>query len=185
MDRGQASDSPLRLSMNDDWAGRRANVHWPTGLLPADADLFAHNEMYIDASPPLIWRSIIEAQKWPVWYPNAHDVRIVNDRFGVLMRGSEFSWRTFGLHVDSKVIKFVPFCRLDWFSKSPGIEVYRTWLLIPASDGCQVVTEESAKGPVAVAVQQLDPDVLHKGSDLWLRTLRLLSERPPPNLHLP
>jgi hypothetical protein len=55
------------------------------------------------------------------------------------------------------------------------ISAYQTWLLIETSDGCHVATEEVAKGPAAVSLRAADPG-MHKGHDLWLSTLKSLSE---------
>jgi hypothetical protein len=35
---------------NADWPPRSSEIHWPAGHTPADADLFAHNELLIHAS---------------------------------------------------------------------------------------------------------------------------------------
>src|ERR1700719_3105935 len=85
------------MSMKDDLANRCLDIHWPEGFAPAAADLFSHNERTINASCERIWRHIIEANKWPEWYPNAKDVRILGDGSSVLKPNSVFFWTTFGL----------------------------------------------------------------------------------------
>ena len=37
------------MSMKEDLANRSPDIHWPEGFTPADADLFAHNEISINA----------------------------------------------------------------------------------------------------------------------------------------
>ena len=66
-------------SITDDAAKRSSEIHWPAGLSSDNADLFAHNEIFIKAPSSRVWQHIIEAPKWPEWYPNSHDVQIVND----------------------------------------------------------------------------------------------------------
>jgi hypothetical protein len=38
------------MSMKDDLAHRSPDIHWPTGFEPEKADLFAHNDLIINAS---------------------------------------------------------------------------------------------------------------------------------------
>jgi hypothetical protein len=37
---------------NPDWPLRSSEIHWPAGHTPADADLFAHNELLISCILP-------------------------------------------------------------------------------------------------------------------------------------
>jgi hypothetical protein len=93
-------------SVTDDAAKRSSEIHWPAGLSPDNADLFAHNEIFINAPSSRVWQHIIEAPKWPEWYPNSRDVQIVNDQGSVLKADSKFEWSTFGpadLQHDSRV----------------------------------------------------------------------------------
>jgi hypothetical protein len=64
------------MSMKDDLAHRSPDIHWPTGFEPEKADLFAHNDLIINASCERVWTHIIEASRWPTWYPNSNDVEI-------------------------------------------------------------------------------------------------------------
>jgi Polyketide cyclase / dehydrase and lipid transport len=167
------------VSVSDDAAKRSSEIHWPSGFSPDDADLFAHNEIFIKAPASAVWRHLVEAQKWPEWYPNSQDVQIVNDSSGVLKADSKFQWSTFGLHITSTIHEFLPNSRLGWFGKGTGVDAvfYHTWLLIPTPDGCRVVTEEVAKEPGAVAFRKSDPNAMHRGHELWLDGLKLLSEK--------
>jgi polyketide cyclase/dehydrase/lipid transport protein len=167
------------VSVNDDATKRSFEIHWPAGLSPDNADLFAHNEIFIKAPCSTVWQHIVEAPKWPEWYPNSHDVQIVNDQGGGLKADSKFEWSTFGLHITSTIHEFVPRRRLGWFGKGDGVDAifYHTWLLVPTSDGCQVITEEVAKGPGAIAFRQSDANALHQGHEGWLSGLKLVSEQ--------
>ena len=131
---------------NGDWNKRSTDIHWPAGYTPNDADLFAHNELLIQSSCSTVWQHIIEAPKWPDWYTNSHDVRVVRGRTDVLEQNTRFEWDTFGFHIDSTVHEFVPATRVGWFGEGKGIDAYHTWLLAPTPEGCQVVTEEVAIG---------------------------------------
>jgi hypothetical protein len=92
------------MSMKSDLANREKDIHWPQGFDPSQADLFSHNELLINASCARIWSHIIDANKWPEWYPNAKEVKITGDT--VLKDGTVFRWTTFGLPIESKVNEF-------------------------------------------------------------------------------
>jgi uncharacterized protein YndB with AHSA1/START domain len=42
------------------------------------ADLFAHNGLSIEASCETVWKHLIDAEKWPQWYPNSKDVQLLD-----------------------------------------------------------------------------------------------------------
>jgi hypothetical protein len=66
------------LTINTDSAQRNPDIHWPKGQHPEDADLFAHNEIMVNASCETVFANIVDAQSWPSWYPNSHNV-VVHD----------------------------------------------------------------------------------------------------------
>lgn len=160
----------------NDMAMRSKDIHWPEGFSPDSADLFAHNEIFVHAPPSAVWRHLVEAEKWPSWYPNSRDVRVSAEGTGVLREGTRFQWDTFGLHIDSEVSEFVEASRVGWYVDATGLNAYHTWLLVDRANGCQVITEEVAKGPAALALRESAPEVVHQGHDLWLSRLKHLSE---------
>jgi Polyketide cyclase / dehydrase and lipid transport len=163
------------MSMKSDLANRDKDIHWPQGFDPSQADLFAHNEMLINASCARIWSHIIDASKWPEWYPNAKEVKITGDN--VLKDGAVFRWTTFGLPIESKVNEFTP-TRIGWYGYAPGTapSFYHTWYLKTRGDACLVVTDEAGKGKDAAHLRESDAGLMHRGHDLWLATLKWVSE---------
>ncbi len=170
----------LILTMKADLANRSPEIHWPPGFDPPKADLFSHNELVIDASCERVWKHIIEAPRWPQWYPNSKDVRIVSGSGSLLEDGTVFRWTTFGLPLESRIRELVPFSRIGWYGYSPGTEptFYHAWYLTPRGDGCLVVTDEVGNGPDAARLRQSDEGLMHRGHDLWLATLRWVAENP-------
>jgi hypothetical protein len=61
---------------HDDLIACSAYIHWPDGLDPDHADLFAHNAIVIDAPAESIWAKLTDAAAWPTWYSNASDVAV-------------------------------------------------------------------------------------------------------------
>src|ERR1700685_3618286 len=53
------------MSMKDDLAHRSPDIHWPAGFEPEQADLFAHNDLIINASCERVWTHIVDASRWP------------------------------------------------------------------------------------------------------------------------
>ena len=100
------------MSMKQDLANREKDIHWPQGFDPSQAALFSHNELLINASCERIWSHIIDANRWPEWYPNAKEVKIIGDT--VLKDRTTFRWTTFGLPIESKVNEFTAYTRIGW-----------------------------------------------------------------------
>ena len=162
---------------NPDWPLRFSEIHWPAGHAPADADLFAHNELLIHASCSIVWQHLVQARSWPVWYPNSDNMKLLNSSDGRLHQDTKFSWDTFGVHIQSHVHEFVPDSRIGWFGEGTDLDAYHTFLLLKAPEGCRVVTEEVVRGPAAVEFRKKDPNAMHRGHDLWLSSLKQISEK--------
>jgi hypothetical protein len=162
---------------NPDWPLRSSGIHWPDGYAPQDADLFAHNEVAIQARCAVVWNHLVKASSWPEWYANSHNIRLLNSPDGRLHPNTRFSWDTFGVHVDSRVHEFVPTSRIGWFGDGKATQAYHTFLLEMVPAGCYVVTEEGVKGAGAIEFRRKDPLAMHRGHELWLASLKRVSEK--------
>jgi Polyketide cyclase / dehydrase and lipid transport len=164
-----------RTAISSDLADRSPEIHWPDGYDPADADLFAHNDITINRPVKTVWRNLINASAWPKWYSNASDV-VVNGPSQLLDAGVSFEWVTFGLPVTSTVAEFLPPTRIGWYGTSTGLHAYHTWLLAPVGEGAYVVMEEVGNGPAAQQLARNNPGQMHRGHDLWNVSLKFLCE---------
>jgi uncharacterized protein YndB with AHSA1/START domain len=173
-----AAHAAQPATMQDDLSHRSPHIHWPDGFDPATADLFAHNETHVYASCERVWSYIVDAEKWPRWYPNAADVHLVDGGMGQLAEGSVFRWTTFGLKIESRIHEFVPRSRIGWYGYAPGSApaFYHTWYLTPADGGCHVIMEEVGKGADAAGLRRKDEGLMHHGHDVWLVTLKWMAE---------
>ena len=174
-----AGPEPARFAtMKSDLAQRSPDIRWPNGFSPPAAELFAHNERLVDAPCDIVWRFLVDATRWPQWYSNARDVRLVDSAQPVLKEGAVFRWTTFGLSIESRVDEFVPNARLGWYGYAPGTppSFHHAWLLVPKTGGCEVVTEEAGIGRDAAALRSKDEGLMHRGHDLWLASLRWAAE---------
>jgi len=135
------------------------------------------NSLLIHASCEKIWSHIVDATTWPSWYPNSKNVQITGGA-SKLDSGTVFRWQTFGIDLESRVNEFVPYARIGWYGYAPGAEptFYHTWYLKPQSNACMVITDEVGQGGDAKKLRQADEGLMHRGHDLWLATLRWVSE---------
>jgi uncharacterized protein YndB with AHSA1/START domain len=165
------------MTMRDDLVRRSADIHWPAGFEPENADLFAHNEALINASCERIWKHLVDAKQWPTWYPNSKDVQIQGGA-PVLRDGTIFRWTTFDLAIESEVHEYVPNRRLSWYGYAPGAKpsFYHSWYLEPKGALCRVVMDEAGIGADAASLRQSDETLMHRGHDLWLATLKWVAE---------
>jgi hypothetical protein len=156
--RGAMPAASSTMTMKQDLADREKDIHWPEGFDPSQADLFSHNALVINASCERIWGHIIDATKWPQWYPNSKGVRI--DGGNVLKDGT------------------VPYTRVGWYGYALGAAptFYHNWYLKPQGDVCLVVTDEVGKGKDAAHLRETDESLMHRGHDLWLAALKYVSE---------
>lgn len=179
--RSASSAAAPRATMAADLAKRDPDVHWPAGFDPRTADLFAHNDLFIHASCERVWEHLVDAVRWPQWYPNARDVEFVGAGTK-LEQGAVFRWKTFGLPIESTVHEHVPASRLGWHGAAQGMSpaFFHTFLLRQEDGGCRVVTEEVGKGPDAAHLREVDEGLLHRGHDLWLATLKWVAESAQP-----
>lgn len=163
--------------IDEDLERRSADIHWPDGFNPETADLFAHNEIQVNAPCHKVFMTLTAAEKWADWYPNSKDVKVRGSRDGKLRKGRKFDWMTFGLAVHSRVHEFVPNRRIGWFGSAADLEAYHTWFLSPKAGGCFVQTEEVVKGQGAIDLRKSDPAAMHKGHDIWNETLKATAEK--------
>jgi hypothetical protein len=82
------------MTMKNDLANRCLDINWPKGFASAEAESFSHNELLVNASCERVWRQIVEATRWPEWYPNSKNVQILGGQGSVLKSDSVFRWTT-------------------------------------------------------------------------------------------
>src|SRR5260370_38055115 len=104
---------------------RSADIHWPPGLSIKWIEVFAHNEIEINAPCATVWNHLVQAQLWPQWCSFSGKVKI-KDGSPILQMNTKFSWRGFDLPedtilfqyepepLDSKVVECVSERRIGW-----------------------------------------------------------------------
>jgi uncharacterized protein YndB with AHSA1/START domain len=150
-------------------------IHWPKGLEPRNVDVFVHNEGWIDATPAVVWKNLVDASQWPTWYSNSADV-LIEGGHDTLVQGVSFRWKTFGFPIESTVDTFTPNREIGWSVHKAGFDVHHAWVLVPEKGGVRVITEESQKGADAIAFRQTQPNAMYDGHDWWLSALKARAE---------
>ena len=138
--------------------------------------MHVRNEIAIAAPPRVVWDALVRADDWPVWYPNARDVRIAGGGRD-LEAGTSFNWTTFGVAVTSTVREYAPAERIAWDGHGLLLDVYHAWLIEPRGAGCWVLTEETQNGLAARAQALFMPKRMWRGHQLWLERLKGEAER--------
>ena len=124
----------------------RETIAWPTGLNPTEYPIHSYNELFVPAPAEAIWQQLIDARRWPEWYPNARDLQITGPE-PRLASDSAFVWKTFGVTVRSHVLVYEPFSHLGWDAlEMLGWNGFHGWRIIPRDGGCLVITEEVQRG---------------------------------------
>lgn len=143
---------------------------WPADLRPEGAPVWSRNELVIEASPEAVWSVLLRAGDWPSYYANARDVMIEGGA-QELSADAVFTWRTFGIGVQTQVTAFEPARVLAWRGDSWLGRGFHTWLFEPVPEGCRLVTEEVQRGWLPwVARAYLRPGLL-RWHQRWLEGL--------------
>jgi hypothetical protein len=183
-------------TVSRDWAERSPEVNWPTPMFSGAAEVFAHNQIVINASCDTVWDHLIHAALWPHWCPYSGKVTIWGPS-QVLQKNSKFTWVSSDLpqnigifetyrpdRVDAQVLEFVPPNRIGWRSfgraqtiHGPLVDSYHNWFIKPMGPKkCLVTFEEVATGVAARYIRGACPELVHLSHDHWLQALKRVSE---------
>lgn len=151
----------------------RPGIQWPSGFRPDQCPVHVRDELSIAADPRTVWSWLIRAESWPAWYDNSADVVIQNGLGPDIFLGARFSWRTFGIGLESEVLEFSPPHRLGWTAKGLGVDAYHAWLIERRDQGCWVLTEETQRGWLAVLSDLFRPHRMNLEHRRWLHGLQV------------
>ena len=196
---GNVKPTPPGDTVSRDWAERSPEMHWPTPMFNGAAEIFAHNQIEINASCATVWAHLVQAGVWAQWCPFSGKVQIWGGAT-VLQKNSKFTWVSSDLpqdipalgnvsapspeRVDSVVTEFDPPNRLGWRSfgrtwtiHGSLVDSYHNWYIKPiGAKKCVVTFEEVATGLAARYARGAYPELVHVSHDDWLQGLKRLSE---------
>ena len=153
-------------------------INWPEGYKPTEADFFIHTEIYIKASPQVVWDIFIHAAKWPELNKKAEGIKLLNSPDGKLNSSSVFIWSPAGKFT-STIKEFNPPYNIAWYGESDNkkMTVYNAWMIIPTDEGCKVVSNESQNGPKTRMEKIFAPNMVRKDLHEWLIRLKGQAEK--------
>ncbi|MBV8274866.1 MAG: SRPBCC domain-containing protein [Verrucomicrobia bacterium] len=190
------SPTPSGDTVSRDWVERSPEMNWPTPMFNKASEIFAHNQILINASCETVWDNLIHAELWPQWSPYSGKVTI-KDGSQVLQKNTRFDWlstdlpQNFGMfayippdRLDAQVVEFVPPNRLGWVSHARqwgphGVLVssYHNWFVKPVGPKrCLVTFEEVATGEATRYTRGACPELVHLTHEHWLEALKWISE---------
>ena len=195
---GKATPTPTPVgdAINRDWIQRSPEMHWPTAMFNRSAEVFAHNQIEINASCETVWDHLVHAELWPKWCPYAGKVKIWGGS-QVLQKNTKFSWLSSDVpqllpilgqvppdKVDGLVIECDPPNRLGWRSygrawtiHGPLVDSYHNWFIKPMGPRkCLVTFEEVATGMASRWERASYPEFTHLSHEHWLEGLKWISE---------
>lgn len=151
-------------------------INWPANYEPAKSKFYVHNEIEINATPEKVWGYLIDALQWETWYVGAKNVSFLNQNDKFLTKETVFRWQTMGLQFESTIKEFEPNRLLAWESNKKQIQGYHVWLIVPTSNGCKVITDESQNGWLTFFEKTFQGKKLKRLHDVWLLELKKKSE---------
>ncbi|GAA4655406.1 SRPBCC family protein [Arthrobacter cryoconiti] len=122
----------------------------------------------IHAPQDLVWRLLIDVDKWTSWRSDVDSAELMGD----FETGQMFRWKTEGLEIDSWIREVLPLRRVAWGGTAQGIVAAHTWLFLPVEGGVRIVTEESWSGKVVDADPASAQSILEAAIALWLSELQ-------------
>jgi uncharacterized protein YndB with AHSA1/START domain len=167
-------------------ASKRSDAHpmaWPAGFDPKKSPVFAHNEVFIPAPPDEVFRSLIDAKRWPEYLGRAGkiDVKSGAGPGGTLALGTSYEWN-FGERLKNEVTLFEPGRTIGWTADGTGSKGFHRWILEPVPGGTRLITEECQTGITPKLFGKAINPGLHAMHQHWLESLKkhVLAERRAP-----
>jgi hypothetical protein len=161
---------------------RLNRIQWPYDLRPENSPVHTRNELEIPAHPRVVWAWLIRATKWPKWYENSKDVKIVQGKSKTdLAKDTVFIWKTFGMRVKTWVEVFEPFEQLAWRGTGLLGEGYHVWAIEETPHGCKVITKEVQNGFIIRIGRRQIKKMLLEQHQKWLEGLAKVSQRGLPD----
>lgn len=125
------------------------HVIWPERYDPKISAIYALNDIDVKAPAEVVWKLLIDATNWYLYFPAEDQVEILSGEKGLAM-GTRYSRVTVDYPMSLVVTEFVENRRLAWSTTvdgdTTGSTAYHGWVITPTQDGCHVLTEETQQG---------------------------------------
>ena len=140
----------------------------------AAAPVATTREIAVEASPDIVWATLIAFDRWPAWNPDVRWVRVD----GPIGLGTTFRWKSGPGTIRSTVRELDPPRHLLLVGGTLGIVASHNWRLEPGTAGTTTVrTEETWSGPLARILRRRLQARLERRLEERLAHLRAEAER--------
>jgi uncharacterized protein YndB with AHSA1/START domain len=157
-----------------------SHVRWPQQYDPRRSAIYALNDIDMNAPPEVVWRLLVDAEKWSSDFPAEDQVKILTGA-PELMLGTKYSRVTVGFPMSLVVTEYQPFRRLAWATTvdgdKTGSSAYHGWVITPTDNGCHVLSEETQQGPWFLEeLGRKRPGALYLYHQQWVESLARAAE---------
>jgi uncharacterized protein YndB with AHSA1/START domain len=162
-----------------------SHVIWPKQYDPKTSAIYALNDIDVNAPPGVVWKLLIDPEKWSSYFPAEDQVKILSGG-SELALGTKWTRVTVGIPTRLIVTEYVPISRLSWMTVVDGDETgssaYHGWVITPTDTGCHVLSEETQQGPFFLEeLGRKHPGGLYNYHQEWVEALARGAERKPAN----
>lgn len=141
------------------------------GSINANAPVTAQVMIQINANPGKVWALLADPNGWPKWNSQIESVSAP----ARLDKGVEFTWKTGGSPVHSRVQLFEPQRRLAWTGTVFTAKAIHVWELSEQPQNqTLVVVKESMDGPLMATL--FPSRRLKEANNAWLAALKKAAE---------
>lgn len=142
------------------------------GRIDRKAQALAFHSLRIEAPPSRVWKLLTDVPSWPSWGDSIRDVRVPHG-IGV---DQEFSWRTQGSKISSRIAVLAPEQEMTWTGVCSGgmARAVHRHRLREADGGTVVSAEESIAGFLLPLFY--NSVKLQQGMESWLAELKAAAE---------
>ncbi len=156
------------------------HVIFPPENDPRSSELYALNDIDVNAPPEVVWQLLADAENWSSYFPPEDQIKILSGE-PELALGTKYSRITVGFAMSCVVRECIPFRRLAWSTTVDGDDTGSTafhgWVITPTDKGCHVLTEETLRGPFFLEeIGRKNSGALYRYHQDWVELLAKAAE---------
>ena len=136
------------------------------------ASLIAHQEIFIQAPPEVVWKIHTDINAWSQWQPGITRANLE----GPPAVGSIFQFKSGGLIISATIQMVEPNQRIGWTGQTLGTQASHVWTLTPHQNGTLLTTDESMEGWLINLLKLIVPKFLERSLETWLQSLKSKAE---------
>jgi uncharacterized protein YndB with AHSA1/START domain len=141
-----------------------------------DAPATAQGEVQIAAPQETVWAVMSDLRGWPTWHADVKSM----DFDGRLEPGTTFRWKSGSASLVSTLQAVEEPREIGWTGKTMGIHAVHVFTFEPVDGGTRARSAESFRGLIPSIFKSYSRNVLQRGIDGVLQSLKVEAERRTP-----